>query len=76
MADTSAGTGVAEQVFKARQALMQATEDDPTRWWTGDELRQAIQNGFSSTVVNVALNDLIESDHLRLDNCLRIQYGR
>jgi exoribonuclease R len=76
VADLSAVASTIEQVSEARRALIRATQDEPARWWTGEELRQAIQNGFPSTVVSVALNDLVESDQLRLDNRLRIQYGR
>jgi hypothetical protein len=66
----------AEQVAEARSALMRVAEDAPERWWTAEELRQAMQNGFSSTVVSVALNDLVETHRLRLNNRLHIQYSQ
>jgi hypothetical protein len=76
MSDSSLSAGPAEQVSEARHALMHAAEGDPDRWWTGEELRQAIRNGFPSTIVSIALNDLVESRELRLNDRLRIQYAR
>jgi len=51
------------------------TKGDPARWWTAEELRQAVQNGYPSTLVSIALNDLIASDDLRLNNRLHVQYA-
>lgn len=62
------------QVNEARNALRRAAQQEPDRWWTADELRRAAQNGFPSTVVSAALNDLVEGQELRLNNHLHIQY--
>jgi hypothetical protein len=76
MNQSSLSTQPVEQVSEARHALMHAAEGDPERWWTADELHEAIQNGYPSTIVSIALNDLVESRALRLNDRLRIQYAR
>jgi hypothetical protein len=55
------------QVHDARAALMKAASTDPERWWTADDLRDRVQNGWPATVVNVALNDLVSSHQLTLN---------
>jgi len=75
MAETSVDLGPAEQVSEVRHALLRVTKGDPARWWTAEELRQAVQNGYPSTLVSIALNDLIASDDLRLNNRLHVQYA-
>jgi hypothetical protein len=76
MTDSPGFANPAEQVSTVRREMLRVASNDPSRWWTGDELRQAVQNGYPSTVVNIALNDLIASDDLRLNNRLLIQYAR
>jgi|HubBroStandDraft_1064217.scaffolds.fasta_scaffold202797_2 hypothetical protein len=75
MTDSPGFANPAEQVSAVRKEMLRVARDDPGRWWTGDELRQAVQNGYPSTVVNIALNDLVASDDLRLNNRLLIQYA-
>jgi hypothetical protein len=74
MSDSPAHADLVEQMREARSALMRAVRDDPERWWTAEELRRAIQNGYPSTIVSAALNDLVEGHELRLNNRLHIQY--
>jgi len=69
------GTPVADQVTAVRDALLELAKSDPQRWWTAEELREAVQNGYPSTLVSIALNDLIAGDVLRLNNKLLVQYS-
>jgi hypothetical protein len=74
MSDPAGHANSIKQMREARSALMRAAKDDPERWWTAEELRRASQNGFPSTILSAALNDLVESHKLRLNNRLHIQY--
>jgi hypothetical protein len=76
MADLSEHVSPAEQVSAVRHELLRVAKGDSERWWTAEELRQAMQNGYPSTVVSIALNDLVASDELRLNNRLLIQYAQ
>jgi hypothetical protein len=71
----SAPIDAAGHVSEAREALRQAAATEPERWWTAEELRDAVPSWFPSTVVMAALNELVEQQELRLDNRLRIRYG-
>lgn len=64
------------EVSDARKALLDAAKSQPDRWWSADELRAAAQNGFRSTVVTVALNDLVDRRKLRLNSRLLIQFAQ
>jgi hypothetical protein len=75
MADLSQHIDDAEQVSTVRSALLQVARDEPGRWWSAQELRETVQNGYPTTLVSIALNDLIASDELRLNSRLRVQYA-
>lgn len=75
MSDLSQQIDDAEQVSTVRSALLRVARDEPARWWSAQELRETVQNGYPSTLVSIALNDLIASDDLRLNNRLHVQYA-
>jgi hypothetical protein len=75
MAMSAMGTPAAESVSAVRTALLEVARSEPERWWTAEELREAVQNGYPSTLVSIALNELIAGDALRLNNRLLIQYA-
>jgi hypothetical protein len=66
----------AAQLSEARETLLNVVREDPGRWWPADELRKAAQNGFPSTIVNLALNDLVDREQLRLNSQLLIQFAQ
>jgi hypothetical protein len=75
VSDLSQHIDSAEQVSAVRTELLRVARDEPGRWWSAQELRDTVQNGYPSTLVSIALNDLIASDDLRLNNRLHVQYS-
>lgn len=76
MAGAAETGGIAEQLSSARNALLTVARAEPDRWWSAEELRKAAQNGFPSTIVSVALNDLVDRHQLRLNSRLMIQFAQ
>jgi hypothetical protein len=76
MAGATDTGGIAEQLSSARDALLTVARAEPERWWSAEELRSAAQNGFPSTVISVALNDLVDRHQLRLNSRLLIQFAQ
>jgi hypothetical protein len=76
MTDTLPHSATSTEVSAARKALLTAARSEPDRWWSADELRAAAQNGYRSTVVTVALNDLVDNRKLRLNSRLLIQFAQ
>jgi hypothetical protein len=64
------------QVQDARAALLEAASHEPERWWTADDLRDRVQNGWPSTVVNVALNGLVADRRFALNSRFHIRIER
>jgi hypothetical protein len=68
-------SAVVGQLAEAREALKRAAAEKPEHSWTAEELRSAAAGRFPSTVVMVALDELIQGDELLLDSRLRIRYA-
>ena len=61
------------QLVEAREAVLNRLRDDPSRWWTATELREAVQNGWPSTVVSAAIHDLIGGAAVELNDRLHLR---
>jgi hypothetical protein len=72
-ADRTLGTEIA----KARDALMALAEQQPERWWTARELKVQTRNGWSSGVMGLALQELLDDGVLeRRSEDLRIRRAK
>lgn len=66
---TDLGTKLAE----ARDAVLTLLREDPEKWWTATDLREAVQNGWPSTVVSVAIHELIATPAVELNDRLQLR---
>jgi hypothetical protein len=64
---------LARQLAEARQAVLAQLRDPPGQWWTATDLREAVQNGWPSTVVSVAIQDLVASSAVELNDRLQLR---
>lgn len=62
------------EIAQARDAVMGLVEQHPTEWWTARELKVRTRNGWSSGVMGLALQELLEEGFLeRRPTDLRIR---
>jgi hypothetical protein len=62
------------QLAQARDAVLARLRDEPNVWWTATDLREAVQNGWPSTVVSAAIHDLIASSAVELNDRLQLRW--
>lgn len=61
------------QLAEARAAVLARLREDPDKWWTATDLREAVQNGWPSTVVSSAIHDLIASTDVDINDRLHLR---
>lgn len=60
MAVDATAAALATEIDRAREALIEKSQEDREQWWPAWELRAAVKNGWSDGATNLALNELLE----------------
>lgn len=60
MAVDATSAALAVEIGKAREALIEKSQENRNQWWPAWELRAAVKNGWTDGATNLALNQLLE----------------
>jgi len=65
---------LASEIAEARDALLDTVRSDPKRWWVVYQLKDQARNGWSASIMNMALARLIDTGVCELEgDCIRLQ---
>ena len=65
---------LAGEIAEARDALLDVVQRDPKRWWVAYQLKDQARNGWSASIMNMALARLVDTGVFELkDDCIRLQ---
>jgi RNA:NAD 2'-phosphotransferase (TPT1/KptA family) len=68
---------LSREIAEARDALLALVEQQPEQWWTARDLKVRTRNGWSSGVMGLALQELLEEGILeRRATDLRIRRAK
>jgi RNA:NAD 2'-phosphotransferase (TPT1/KptA family) len=62
-----------EEIAGARKALVKLARQDPEQWWTAHELKVRARNGWSSGVMGLALQELLDDGRFEQRHDLRVR---
>lgn len=65
---------LATEIAEAHDALLDTVRRDPKRWWVAYQLKDQARNGWSASIMNLALARLIDTGVFELKgDCIRLQ---
>jgi hypothetical protein len=62
-----------EEITDARKALVELARRNPEQWWTAHELKVRARNGWSSGVMGLALQELLDDGCFEQRHDLRVR---
>jgi hypothetical protein len=63
-----------QEVQEAQTALLHEAQEQPAKWWSPEELRDAARNGWGADVMMFALTDLVNRNRLEINQRLQVRF--